>query len=105
MASETVTPSLHMFRLGRNGTFDWIIARDPNEAMAIWYDQIGEKREDYDGSDFVVMVPDSQPLKIDGEEKQAGEWVAQYVKQGRGVLCSSEYWTWHAKRFLCSTEY
>jgi hypothetical protein len=87
--------SLHVFFNEQ----EWVIANDKEDALTVWYEQIGEKREDYEDEIEWQELADEQTLKLFDEtdpetngktptEKTAKEWTEVF---GRGLLGSTEY--------------
>lgn len=92
-AREAAERVLHLFKLDDTCT---VVARDEDDAWAVWCDSIGEKREDYQGSSW-EQVPDDELVSIIRDvyaehhvkdTMTAAEWAA---KDGRGFLCSTEW--------------
>ena len=79
---------LHVFQ--DEGLVDTVVARDPDDAKAVWEEHAGVTYND----EPWAQLPDDKRFTIINEDTGAetsqtcGEWAAE---RGRGFLCSTEY--------------
>lgn len=93
---------------------DKVVARDAEDAWAVWCESIGERREDYEDSWDWEKVPSSTIISIGFEEADPNpalyEGLARLPSNDRiwEFRCKTTAADW-AKRngrgFLCSTEF
>lgn len=98
-ARTTMGTSDEVLRVWSNGT-DTVVARDIEDAWAVWSEHSGEKREDYDDGDVWTEVARSiriwcnanGEISDGGDGDEAVEMTAEQWarKNGRGFLCSTE---------------
>jgi hypothetical protein len=74
------------------GDVDCVVARDKKDAWELWEEETGMTPDEVDG--VIQLVPGDKVWTIEDEETgektqmTCAEWAE---KNGRGLLCSSEY--------------
>lgn len=100
-----MTDSLHVFA---NEVTEWIIAKDPQDAVKIWEDTTGEKY-DPDCGEFIQEADDHEFIMVDDEEDTPvppSARIEQDPKGGRRIMANNRAWIdFKGRGWLASTEY